>query len=145
MASMQIFDNFFKEALTPLRESFPRVFFDSNQYSIYEKEGKYFVELAVPGLRPEDISVNVDKEKKLLKVEAKKAEEESQQEEGKITWYHKGVQNRSFSLLLPNDLKLDTVKAECVDGKLTVSFEMKNKEEIESETLLQVPILGNKA
>lgn len=144
MTNLQIVDNFFREALAPFRD-LPKSFFDSGNYSIYEKGNQYFVELAVAGLSSDDISVNLDKKERILKVEAKKVEEEKEESDQEITWYHKGVQNKNFVLRLPDYLKLDQIEAKCVDGKLTVSFEMMDSEEIENINLIQVPILGNKA
>ena len=148
MNSLQVFDNFFSEAFSPLfhaKEAFNRPFFNQNQYSVYQKDGDYFVEMAVPGLSKDDISVNVDKEKRLLKVEGKKVEEEEKMEEEKVIWYHKGAMNQNFSLYLPKHLDLETVQAECSDGKLIVSFKVKDEEVLKQETMIEVPIMSNKA
>lgn len=150
MNGLQLVDRFVKDAFSPLAEGLKSDFLNNfdllrDQYSIYEKEGKYVVEVAIPGLSSEEVKINVDKEHRLLKISAKKVEEEKEENEGEVIWHHKGNMNRSFSLYLPKNVILESVNADSADGQVRVSFDLQDPQELEKERMIEVPILSNKA
>lgn len=150
MNGLQLVDRFVKDTFSPLAEGLKSDFLSNfdllrDQYSIYEKDGKYVVEVAVPGLSGQEIKVNVDKEHRLLKISAKKVEEEKEENEGEIIWHHKGKMDRSFSLYLPKNVILESVNAESRDGQVRVTFDLVDPAEAEKERMIEVPIAHNKA
>jgi HSP20 family protein len=86
---------------------------------VYEKDGKYIVEVAVPGYKPQDIAVEVngcvltirgtykvDEQKNLFKI------------------HHKEIRRGSFqrTITLPQDLDPDKVQAVVTTGLLTLTL-----------------------
>ncbi len=149
--SLQLMNRFFSH---PVIEDWfePKPFFgildsnnvwNTNHYSIYEKEGKFIVELAVPGLKDEDIQTYVDKKTRVLNVSIKKTTEEKEEKENKVIWHHKGQMNRSFSLALPDRVNIEDVSAVCKDGQLIITFSQKTAEEEKKASIVEINI--NKA
>lgn len=75
--------------------------------SLSEGNGEYCLEMAVPGMRRED--VKVDLEENQLRVEARR---KSQHDRWAFT--------RSFTM--PGDADLNKIKAKCEHGLLTITF-----------------------
>lgn len=86
---------------------------------VVEREDEIEVVLEIPGMRPEDI--DIDLENNVLTVSGEKSEEREEGQEGGT--YHLserryGRFNRSF--VLPRDVEPDGIRARCEDGLLTI-------------------------
>lgn len=147
--SLQLMNRFFThptfedwfEPTKPLLNIFEsNKFWNANHYSIYEKEGNFVVELAVPGLKDEDIQMHVDKKTRVLNVSAKKVTEDKEEKENKVIWHHKGQMNQSFSLALPDRVNIEEVSATCKEGKLVITFKQKTDEEIKKASIVEISI-----
>jgi HSP20 family protein len=92
-------------------------------FDFYEKDGTYHLTADLPGVKKDDISVNV--ENNVLTVSGKR---ESEKEEKEANYYFKESTYGSFSrsVRLPTDVDEDSVDASFKDGVLKV--EMKPKE-----------------
>lgn len=92
-------------------------------FNFYEKDGKYHLIADLPGVKRDEISVNV--EDNIITVSGKR---ESEKEEEKANYYFKESTYGSFSrsLRLPTEVEEDGVEASFKDGVLKV--EMKPKE-----------------
>jgi len=92
-------------------------------FDFYEKDGKYHLTADLPGVKKDDISVNV--ENNVLTVSGKR---ESEKEEKEANYYFKESTYGSFSrsVRLPTDVDEGSVDATFKDGVLKV--EMKPKE-----------------
>jgi HSP20 family protein len=115
------FPEFFEEELF----RFPKI--RSPRMDIYEKDNKIIAEVEIPGVKPEDINIEVTDN--LLKVEAKTIEEKEEKERG---YYRKEIGKRYFKriIALPVDVKGNEAVAECEDGVLRIEIpKVKKKEE----------------
>jgi len=115
------FPEFFEEELF----RFPKI--RSPRMDIYEKDNKIIAEVEIPGVKPEDINIEVIDN--LLKVEAKTKEEKEEKERG---YYRKEIGKRYFKriIALPVDVKGNEAVAECEDGVLRIEIpKVKKKEE----------------
>ena len=96
-------------------------FSKSNQMKcdIYEKDGKYNIEMDIPGYDKKDISIEVDND--VLTVTASKEKEENDESKNYIRrerYY--GTFSRSFNL--GNDVDLENIDAEFVKGMLKITI-----------------------
>ena len=84
-----------------------------------EKDGKYMLSAEIPGMKKEDININIDKG--VLTVSGKR---ESSKEEKEADYYLKEVYYGSFSrsFRLPGDIDESKVDAAYTDGVLTVAM-----------------------
>ena len=83
---------------------------------IKEAEKEFFVEAEIPGVRKEDITVDVEGDTVSLRAEAKKEKEEKKGEKIVYSERSYGMVSRSFTL--PVDVDDKAVKAEYKDGVL---------------------------
>jgi len=83
---------------------------------VKEKDDCYVLRFDVPGLAKEELKVTVDDGVLTIKGEHKEEKEEATS--GEELWY--GYYNTS--LMLPEDAKVDDVKAELKDGVLTITI-----------------------
>nr|XP_027121387.1 26.5 kDa heat shock protein, mitochondrial-like [Coffea arabica] len=81
-----------------------------------EQDDLYKLRLPVPGLAKEDVKVTVDDGVLTIKGERKEEEEGSDEDDHWASFY--GYYNTS--VLLPDDAKVDEIRAEMKDGVLTV-------------------------
>ena len=101
------FDNI---ANSPL---FPQTTTEYPRYNIEKVEGGYVVQVAVPGWKKEQISVNVHKNILTIKGEKKEVNEGRE-------WIHKGISGKSFERHLKLDNSLEVTEATMTDGMLEV-------------------------
>ena len=108
----------------------PRLFrffeeMETPKVDLYEKEGKIIAEVAVPGLKPEEINVEV--EDNFLKIEGKKEEKKEEEKKG---YYRKEISTGFFRRIipLPEEIKKESVQATLDDGILRIVMEKVKKE-----------------
>ena len=99
---------------------------------IYEKDGKYHIEMDVPGYNKNDISIEV--KDGYLTVTAEKSNEENTEEKNYIKRERVyGKYQRSFYL---GDLDIDNVEASFADGTLKVV--VPKKEVVENKKVIEI-------
>ena len=99
---------------------------------IYEKDGKYHIEMDVPGYNKNDISIEV--KDGYLTVTAEKSNEENTEEKNYIKRERVyGKYQRSFYL---GDLDTDNVEASFTDGTLKVV--VPKKEVIDNKKVIEI-------
>jgi HSP20 family protein len=111
-----VFNDFFDT------EFMPKANATAPAINVKENDKAYIVELAAPGMKKEDFNVHINDEGNLIiKMESK----QEQKEEDKSTRYLR----REFSyskfeqtLLLPDDVKKEDIKAKVEHGVLTVEL-----------------------
>ncbi len=99
---------------------------------IYEKDGKYYIEMDVPGYRKEDIKIECNKENITIRAELNKKEEESKKylhRERKVY----GKMERTFHL---DDMDEEKINAKFNDGIL--KLEIPKKEEKETKKYIKI-------
>jgi HSP20 family protein len=113
-------DRFFNAPVSKIfaRMDFPKV-------DLYEKEGKIVAEVAVPGIKPEEINIEI--EDNVLKIEGKKEEKKEEEKKG---YYRKEISTGFFRRIvpLPTEVKKDNVQASLEDGILKIVMEKATKE-----------------
>ena len=94
---------------------------------IYEKDGKYHIEMDVPGYKKEDIKIEAEKDS--LIITAEHNEEKNKKDESK-KYIHRerryGKYQRSFYL---QDLDSDNIEASFNDGVLKITIPKKEEEQ----------------
>lgn len=85
---------------------------------IYEKDGKYNIEMDIPGYEKEDVSIEVDNG--VLTVSASKSKEDEDEGKNYIRRErYSGTFSRSFTL--GSDIDTDNIDAEFVKGMLKIT------------------------
>ena len=87
--------------------------------NMWEDAKNVYVEVAVPGMKEDDVDVNL--ENGILTVRATKTSKESQKEEGVKVYSSSMKANYYYSTSLPSSVDTSSVKAELEDGILVVS------------------------
>lgn len=86
------------------------------RYNIEKLEEGYQVQVAVPGWKKEQISVNVHNNTLHIKGEKKECQDM------KRTWVHKGISGKSFEKTLKLDNTLEVSEANLEDGMLYITL-----------------------
>lgn len=94
--------------------------------NVYERDGKYYLEMEVPGISKEEISVNIDKG--ILTISGKKVCKEGPED---VAYYLRECMYGSFSrsIRLPLEVDEESVAGQFENGVLTV--EMPTVEEMD--------------
>ena len=88
-------------------------------FDLYEKDGKYYLECAVPGYEPKDIDVEVSGS--TVTVSGHRAETEEQKD---AKYHAREIRHGSFmrTITLPQDIDADQVAATIDKGMLTLAL-----------------------
>jgi len=109
-------DRFFEEELTSSRW-YPAV-------DIQEKDGKYILKAELPGMKKDDIHVDIENGVLSIKGERKLEDEEKKENYHRIERVY-GTFRRSFRL--PENVKEDQIKAKYKDGILEITLPIKEE------------------
>lgn len=91
---------------------------DSQGLNIYEENNNFIVEAAVPGLKEDEIEINLHKG--VLRIKGEKKEEQSDKEK---KYYRKSYSSFSYSVALPDQIDdREEPEASYTNGVLKVSF-----------------------
>ena len=120
-----LFDNFFNDLMnsnfSEIQKAAPTV--NRPAANVIENNDSFRIELAVPGLSKKDININVEKD--LLKVSAKK---ETEQKEGeKFTRKEFAYNEFSRTFRLPETIDLTNIKAAFKNGILIITLAKKEE------------------
>lgn len=98
---------------------FPRTTLTTPAMDVYENDGKYYLDLAVPGYEPKDINVEVNGSTVTVSGARKTSDEKKASR-----YYHREVRTGSFmrSVTLPQDLDTEKIDATINKGVLTVTL-----------------------
>lgn len=98
---------------------FPRPMFATPPMDVYEKDGKYVLDLSVPGYESKDVSVEVNGSTVTISGVKKDADEKKT-----AKYYRRELRTGSFSrsVTLPQDLDPEFVHAALNKGVLTVEL-----------------------
>lgn len=108
----------------------PTFFSDENviwrpAVNLKEEEGEYLLTAELPGMRLDDIEVDIDKDVLLLKGEKKS--EHKEEREGRWHIYERNYGSFERSFTLPRAVQTENVKAEFDNGILTVHMPKKKE------------------
>lgn len=93
--------------------------------NIKEEEDKFLITLAVPGVKKEDIKLNV--ENGMIIVSSEKKEEKKDKKKGKYSRYEYNFSSFSRSFSLPENADADNIKAKYENGELKIKLQKKEK------------------
>jgi HSP20 family protein len=93
---------------------------------LVERDDKYVLRADVPGVKPEDVKIEVDDDVLTVSAQHEETEEEKQD-----TYVRRERRYGSFSrsITLPKGVGADDIEATCKDGVLEVSFPKPKEEE----------------
>ncbi|KAL5756442.1 hypothetical protein ACOSP7_020874 [Xanthoceras sorbifolium] len=121
----EIFPSGLGNALLQATENINRLFENINispmqlMGRVKEKDECYKLRYEVPGLSKEEVKITVDDGVLTIKGEHKEEEEEGSDDE---FWSSKSFGYYNTSLVLPDDAKVDDIKAELKDGVLDITI-----------------------
>lgn len=118
-------DDFFDNFLTVPEES-------NMKCDIYEKDGKYHIEMDIPGFDKKDIQVECNKGYLTITAEKKQEEREEQKKYIRRERVY-GKYKREFYL---GDVQMDNIDAEFKDGILKIT--VPRKEEVDTKTSIEI-------
>lgn len=141
-----------RNQFSDLRREFDRLntLFEDMEFPSTEVEGKYdftptvntregeyayHVEVDLPGVKKEDIKVDIDKDKITISGEKKLKEELKEEDYYKVESFY-GKFKRSFSL--PDDIDTENIKASSEDGVLEIVIPKLEKKEVEKTKRIAV-------
>lgn len=105
---------------------------------VLRKNGSMVVRADVPGMKPEEIDIEVADDVLTISGKHEETKEEKDEDERVIrSERHFGSFSRSLSL--PPDVSADDISAKCKDGVLEVTIPMPTSDEDESEPVKIVP------
>ncbi|HEY9561240.1 MAG TPA: Hsp20/alpha crystallin family protein [Anseongella sp.] len=100
--------------------------------NVSEDSERYHVELAAPGLKKEDFSLNV--EDNILNISVEKKEEKDEKEKG-YTRREFNYASFSRSFTLPETVDTENIKASYLDGILEVHLPKKEEEKAKNRAI----------
>ena len=105
--------------------------------NVIEHEHEYTVELAAPGMTRDDFKVTLDEDENLVVDIEKKVDNKQEDKQGKTGHYLR----REFSytkyhqtLLLPEDVDIEQIKANVEHGVLTVTLPKKSAAQLKKQS-----------
>ena len=134
MSLRDAMDRLFDDAFT--RPLFLRDNWSVPAIDMYQTDDEIVVKAALPGIKADEVQINITGEVLTLKGEVKQEEEKttSPQEKEKA-WHIREQRYGSFerSVVLPNDVVADKAKAEFANGILTIT--LPKAEEVKPRTI----------
>ena len=111
-----VFDDLFNN------DFMPRANATAPAINVIENEDQYIVELAAPGLKKEDFSVNINDEGNLVVKMEQKADEKANDEKTHYLRREFSYTKYEQTLILPEDVDKNKIEAKVNDGILTVNL-----------------------
>ena len=114
-----LFNNIFDDDFTVM----PARQFASPAVNIKETEKEFEIDIAAPGMTKEDFTVRVDNDEELVIALEKKSKKEEKDEKG-VQYLRREFSYTSYhqSFTLPENINLEAIKAEMVNGVLHVTL-----------------------
>ena len=114
-------DSFFSDLSAPFYNRVVRAEHVDFPIDLYETEDEVILEMATPGLRPEDLEIGV--EGKQLTIRGKIVEENVEEDKERHYWM-KNIARTEFSrsLTLPDNVDLEKIEASIEDGILRIEM-----------------------
>ena len=106
--------------------------------NVKETDKAYIVELAAPGMKKEDFNVHINDEGNLI---VKMEQKEEKKEEDKNTRYlRRGFSYSKFeqTLILPDDVEKDQIKARVEHGVLTVELPKHEEQKVKVSRQIEI-------
>lgn len=107
------------------------------QQNTYVKNGNYYVEIALPGVKKENIDVKIDEQKRIVTVQT---ENKNKNEEKKKDYHKKEFSYSSYkqSFYIPKNVDESTLKVSYENGMLSIKAKVKKQEKESKIRKLQI-------
>lgn len=130
-----IWEDFFGRDITDF--SSPRMNASLPAVNIEEKPDKFLVHLAVPGMKRENLKIEIDHG--ILSISSEKEEKHAETDQvGKFTRREFSYQTFKRSFTLPESVKTDGIAAKYEDGILTIH--LPKREEAQVQPIRQIAV-----
>ena len=103
--------------------------------NVFETDDAYRIELAVPGMKKEDITINLDKDVLTISAENEIAE---YNEKERLTKEEYSYLNFSRAFTLPKTADKEKISAKSEDGILKISIMKKEIEKVKSSRVIEI-------
>ncbi|HNS17764.1 MAG TPA: Hsp20/alpha crystallin family protein [Bacteroidales bacterium] len=103
--------------------------------NILEKEDRFQLELAVPGMTKKDFHINLEKDLLTISADGEAPERKESNDQYTLMEFEKGSFSRSF--IVPKEVDTEKIKADYEHGILTVTLP-KRKEEMKVSKEIQI-------
>lgn len=126
--SLNIIDDFFDDAFNNFSLLSRSLTDDSFKIDVREKNHEYLVEVELPGVKKEDINLNLDDDGRLTIAVNKKEDMESKSDDNKYIHRERRYESMQRTLYLAN-AKADEVNARLEDGLLEITVAKEEQSE----------------
>lgn len=99
-----------------------------NPYNHRVTNTHHHYEIDLPGVKKEELSININKKTHCLEISGKRNNNFEQEQEGEYYVKHTSFGSFNKSFTLSDDINLNTVQAAFNDGVLKITFEKKKKD-----------------
>ena len=116
----------------------PKSNYTAPAINVKESDKAYTVELAAPGMKKEDFNVHINDEGNLIiKMESK---QEHKEEDKNTRYLHREFSYSKYeqTLILPDDVKKDDIKAHVENGVLTVELPKVVEEKVKLSRQIEI-------
>ena len=116
----------------------PKSNYTAPAINVKESDKAYTVELAAPGMKKEDFNVHINDEGNLIiKMESK---QEHKEEDKNTRYLHREFSYSKYeqTLILPDDVKKDDIKAHVDNGVLTVELPKVVEEKVKLSRQIEI-------
>ena len=110
----------------------PRTISNVPAINVKESDKAYTVELAAPGMKKDDFTVNIDDEGNLKVRMESKSEKKEEDNDGHYLRREFSYSTFERTLILPDDVDKDKIAATVADGVLTISLPKVEKTEVKT-------------
>lgn len=130
-----VFDEWFDRALPRVDTSFQNTLPSVN---IRENDTAFTVEVAIPGMKKEDVKIELDRH--VLSISAElKSEKNEKDEKGKWTRREFNYQSFKRTFTLPEDgIDVEKIEAKHEDGVLSIQIPKRIQEAVETRKLIEI-------
>ena len=116
----------------------PRANCTAPAINVKETDKAYVVELAAPGMKKEDINVHINDEGNLIVKMEKKNENKEEDKSARYLRREFSYSKFEQTLLLPDDVKREDIKAHVENGVLTVELPKQVEEKVKLSRQIEI-------
>ena len=116
----------------------PRANCTAPAINVKETDKAYVVELAAPGMKKEDFNVHINDEGNLIVKMEKKNENKEEDESARYLRREFSYSKFEQTLLLPDDVKREDIKAHVENGVLTVELPKQVEEKVKLSRQIEI-------
>ena len=128
----EVFNDFFNTDFMPKANA------TAPAINVKESDKEYTVELAAPGMKKEDFNVHINDEGNLIVKMEKKNENKEEDKSARYLRREFSYSKFEQTLLLPDDVKREDIKAHVENGVLTVELPKQVEEKVKLSRQIEI-------